>query len=86
MLANGNGATRRCVANLLRTMRGECPMVRTKGLDREIIDSPASEEYRVKQDAEFVISTFEPRANLSDVSVGDLLATQGDLALHADLD
>ena len=86
MLSKGNSAVQRTVLNLLRTIRGECPMVRTKGIDRTIIDSPASESYRLKQDADLVITKFEPRANLDSVNVDDLKALHGDLSVLAKID
>lgn len=41
MLAQGNGEAAVCAANLLRTVRGEVPMSRVKGIGREHFDGPA---------------------------------------------
>lgn len=87
MLAHGNGEVQRCVLNLLRTIRGEVPYVRTKGIDRALIDIPSTEAWRVRADAEWVIRNFEPRANLSAVEVVDALdaARSGDLTVIASI-
>ena len=87
MLASGNGEVQRCVLNLLRTIRGEVPYVRTKGIDRALIDIPSTEAWRVRADAEWVIRNFEPRANLSAVEVADALdaARSGDLTVIASI-
>lgn len=70
MRSKGNGSPAVCVGNLLRMVRGECPMDRTKGLDPTLIDSPlpASVE-RLKEDARWVCRTFEPRVTVSGISV-----------------
>ena len=40
MKASGNGAPEICVQNLLKTIRGEVPYERIKGIDRTLIDKP----------------------------------------------
>lgn len=67
MLATGNGAVSVCALNLLRTVRGEVPYVRTKGINRELIDMPASRSYLVRADAEWVLTSYEPRADVDSV-------------------
>lgn len=42
MKASGNGAPEICVQNLLKTIRGEVPYERIKGIDRTLIDKPSS--------------------------------------------
>ena len=85
MLASGNSDPARCTVNLLRTIRGEVPYVRTKGIDREIVDAPATESWRLGADAEWVIDSFEPRVDLDGVDVGAaaLAARSGDLGAVA---
>lgn len=87
MLASGNSAPQRCVLNLLRTIRGEVPYVRTKGIDRTVIDAPSTESWRLRADAEWVVRSYEPRTTLDSV---DLTAEAedgmtGDLAAIARL-
>ena len=85
MLASGNGEPARCTVNLLRTIRGEVPYVRTKGIAREIIDAPATESWRLSADAEWVIDSFEPRVDLDGVDVGAVAsaARSGDMSAVA---
>lgn len=87
MLASGNGEVQRCVLNLLRTVRGEVPYVRTKGIDRALIDIPATEAWRFRADAEWVIRNFEPRADLTDVELDAAVdaARSGDVTVVAQI-
>ena len=41
MKASGNAAPETCVQNLLKTIRGEVPYERIKGIDRTLIDRPS---------------------------------------------
>lgn len=85
MLASGNGEVQRCVLNLLRTIRGEVPYVRTKGIDRALIDIPSTEAWRFRADAEWVIRNFEPRADLQSLDTAATIAAarQGDHTIIA---
>lgn len=67
MLSTGNGEPAVCALNLLRTFRGEVPYVRTKGMDRSLVDIPATESWRVDADAEWVIGNYEPRVSFDEV-------------------
>lgn len=80
MLAQGNSHPAQCALNLLRTFRGEVPYVRTKGIDRALIDIPATEGWRLRADAEWVIDQYEPRLTLDDVDLSALDGPLGDLA------
>ena len=42
MKASGNGTPETCVQNLLKTIRGEVPYERLKGIDRTLIDRSTS--------------------------------------------
>ena len=83
MLANGNGAVSVCALNLLRTVRGEVPYVRTKGIDRALIDIPESRAYLVKSDAEWVLANYEPRADVDEILTQ--IGADGDARLVARL-
>lgn len=87
MLAHGNSAPPVCALNLLRTFRGEVPYVRTKGIDRALIDMPSTESWRLSVDAEWVVDSYEPRASLDEVLMGadPRDAVSGDLSATADL-
>lgn len=83
MLAQGNGEAAVCAANLLRTVRGEVPMSRVKGIGREHFDGPAaSRAPELAEDASWLLGIFEPRLESRDVEV---LATgvDGDHELEA---
>ena len=67
MLASGNSERHLCALNLIRTVRGEVPYVRTKGIDRALIDIPESERWRYKADVEWVLDAYEPRVTFDEV-------------------
>lgn len=86
MIANGNGKTQRCVQNLLRMFRGECPYERVKGLDPRMIDKPISSvEPEIRQEAEWLIETYEPRATINNITVSADDAVGGGFAIDADI-
>lgn len=79
MLASGNGDPLVCVLNLLRTVRGEVPYERVKGIDRTLIDTPASYGHpRFLADATWLIETYEPRLDVDDIDINALSAMDGD--------
>lgn len=81
MLSTGNGAPPLCALNLLRTVRGEVPYARTKGIGREHVDAPLTEGRRLGADAEWVIRSYEPRVRPGDVDVTRLAGGEaGDAA------
>lgn len=80
MLAHGNGEPQQCALNLLRTFRGEVPYVRTKGIDRALIDIPMTESWRLRADAEWVLDSYEPRIRLDEVDTTALDGRLGDLS------
>ena len=70
MRATGNGAVDVCTNNLLRISRGEVPFERVKGLDPRMIDRPMSEaESAIRQDAEWLITTYEPRVVVNAINI-----------------
>lgn len=86
MIANGNGKTQRCVQNLLRIFRGECPYERVKGLDPRMIDKPLTTvEPEIRQDAEWLIETYEPRATINNIIVSSNDAVGGGFNIDADI-
>lgn len=61
MKASGNAAPETCVQNLLKTIRGEVPYERIKGIDRTLIDKPSGTAANdLAADVEFVVETYEP--------------------------
>ncbi len=71
MKASGNAAPETCVQNLLKTIRGEVPYERIKGIDRTLIDRPSGTAANdLAADVEFVVETYEPRVRLSSFRSG----------------
>ena len=59
MKASGNGAPEICVQNLLKTIRGEVPYERIKGIDRTLIDKPSETAATdLAADVEFLVETY----------------------------
>ena len=87
MKASGNGAPETCVQNLLKTIRGEVPYERIKGIDRTLIDKPSETAATdLAADVEFVVETYEPRVQLSDSDLKVLTAQTGDFELRASIE
>ena len=86
MRATGNGAPRVCANNLLQITRGEVPFERVKGLDPRMIDRPlAVVEAEIQQDAEWLLETYEPRAEVSAINIEPSDAATGGFAITADI-
>lgn len=86
MRAKGNGAPQICANNLLRLFRGEVPYERVKGLDPRIIDRPiATASAQLRQDADWLIDTYEPRAEITDLHVASNGTASGGLTVTADI-
>ena len=87
MKASGNGAPEICVQNLLKTIRGEVPYERIKGIDRTLIDKPSQTAGSdLTADVEFVVETYEPRVTLSSTELAALAAETGNFELRASID
>ena len=67
MRASGNGRPDVCAANLLRISRGEVPFDRVRGLSAALIDAPVARYEDAAADAEWVLTTYEPRADVEKV-------------------
>ncbi|MGN1249175.1 MAG: early E1A protein [Candidatus Spyradocola sp.] len=86
MKATGNGRPQTCVQNLLKTIRGEVPYERLKGIDRTLIDRPSvTAAPDLESDVEFVVKTYEPRVKLGSVELRALAAEVGGYVLAADI-
>ena len=86
MKASGNGAPQICVQNLLKTVRGEVPYERIKGIDRTLIDKPsATAEPDFVTDVEFVIETYEPRVQFNSAEINALAAKFGGFELKTQI-
>lgn len=86
MLSHGNSDPRVCALNLLRTIRGEVPFARIKGIGREHIDAPSTWSAELQADAEWVLETFEPRLTPGEVRLIAAEECGGDYALVASVE
>ena len=86
MKASGNGAPQVCVNNLLQIARGEVPYERVKGLDPRIVDRPiTSADLQLRQEAEWLVETYEPRAEIETITVTQDSAVEGGFSVSADI-
>lgn len=86
MKASGNGTPETCVQNLLKTIRGEVPYERLKGIDRTLIDRPSElAAPDLVADVQWVVETYEPRVNLSTVDLTALAAGIGSYELDTSI-
>ena len=86
MRAKGNGDINVCANNLLRTFRGEVPFERIKGIDARLIDRPANEaDAELKQDAEWLLETYEPRAIVNGIEIEHTDGVSGEFAIRANI-
>ena len=70
MKKTGNGNPAICVTNLLRISRGENPYERLKGVSFAKIDAPASQASAdIIEDAEWMLGTYEPRAQVDSLTM-----------------
>lgn len=87
MRASGNGAPNVCANNLLRLFRGEVPYERVKGLDPRIVDRPVTAaDARLRQDADWLVDTYEPRAEIKTLTVSHSDAVNGGFVVTADIE
>ena len=84
--ATGNGAADVCANNLLRIARGEVPFERVKGLDPRMIDRPISEaQGSIRQDAEWLLNTYEPRVTVNSINIDPVTGTDAGFVITADV-
>ena len=87
MRASGNGAPQVCVNNLLQIARGEVPYERVKGLDPRLVDRPiTTADLELRQDAEWLVDTYEPRAELKNIAVTQNAVADGGFSVTADIE
>ena len=86
MKSSGNGNPRTCAENLLKCNRGEIPYERIKGLDAAIIHTPSVEATRrLMQDADWLVSTYEPRVDVNAIDVAPEDGVNGKYSVSVDL-
>jgi hypothetical protein len=75
------------VNNLLRIFRGEVPYERVKGLDPRIIDRPfLTADAQLRQDADWLVENYEPRAEIINLSVDQVDTPAGGFAVTAEIE
>ncbi len=86
MKAHGNGEVKTCVENLLRITRDEVPYERVKGLDPRHIDRPVTAVLPdVRQDARWLLETYEPRAAVERIAAAIDSDPSGRLRITANI-
>lgn len=86
MRAKGNGTPAVCSDNLLKIVRGEVPFDRIKGLNPRTIDRPLIDaEAELQQDAEWLISTYEPRVTVERIRVAQSSGVTGNFNVTAEV-
>ena len=84
MRASGNGSKQVCAQNLLAIVRGEVPYDRVRGLDSAVIDSPGAEAAdKLRDDATWVLKTYEPRATVESIEIGSEDMSGGNYSVTA---
>jgi phage baseplate assembly protein W len=87
MKAKGNGTPQQCVQNLIKTTRGEVPYERIKGIGASVIDRPAEMAGQMlRSDIEFLIKTYEPRADLRSFDLTALAAEVGGFQIDVEIE
>lgn len=70
MLSKNNGNPEVCVNNLVKIVRGENPYDRVKGINIEPIGMPCDQAVdEIADDAEWLVNTYEPRAEIESITV-----------------
>lgn len=86
MKASGNGLKQTCVQNLLAIVRGEVCFDRLRGLDAGVIDRPGADAVAdLRQDALWMLKTYEPRAMVQSVEVNQDTVAEGNFGVTANI-
>lgn len=87
MRRHGNGAPQVCVNNLLQLFRGEVPYERVKGLDPRMYDRTFfAASSKLRQDGDWLVDTYEPRAAIKSITVAQSDAVNGGFAVTAEIE
>lgn len=87
MKSKGNGTPQVCVNNLLKLFRGEVPYERIKGLDPRLVDKPiVTASAELLQDADWLVDTYEPRAEIKSLSVSQADTINGGFYVAAEIE
>lgn len=86
MLSKNNSSPEVCVNNLMQITRGEVPYDRVKGVSSEFNNgtiTQASDE--IVEDAEWMLETYEPRAEVDSIDVAPIDAVNGHFKITANI-
>lgn len=87
MRAHNNGTPSQCANNLLKITRGEVPYERIKGLDPRMVDRPIlTADLLLRQDADWLIETYEPRAEIKALRIVPSDSASGGYSIIADIE
>ena len=87
MKAKGNGEPQVCANNLFRLFRGQVPYERVKGLDPRLLDRPiVTSNMQLRQDADWLIDTYEPRAAIKAISILRSDSAEGGFTITAEIE
>lgn len=84
MLSKNNSNPAVCVNNLMQIERGEVPYDRVKGISFAQLDVPIAQATdEIVEDAEWMLDTYEPRAEIDSIEVTPTDAPNGHFAITA---
>ena len=84
MLSKNNSNPAVCVNNLMQIARGEVPYDRVKGISFAQLDVPIAQATdEIIEDAEWMLDTYEPRAEIDSIEVTPTDAPNGHFATTA---
>ena len=84
MLSKNNSNPAVCVNNLMQIARGEVPYDRVKGISFAKLDVPIAQATdEIVEDAEWMLDTYEPRAEIDSIEVTPTDAPNGHFAITA---
>ena len=84
MLSKSNSNPAVCVNNLIRIARGEVPYDRVKGVSFTSLDAPIAQAAdEIIEDAEWMLNTYEPRAEVDAIEVEPADAQNGHFVIKA---
>lgn len=84
MLSKNNSNPAVCVNNLMQIARGEAPYDRVKGISFAQLDVPIAQATdEIVEDAEWMLDTYEPRAEIDSIEVTPTDAPNGHFAITA---
>lgn len=82
MLKSGNSNVLLCADNLIRTVRGEVPNERMKGIDSSIIDQPIQQaRIAFEKDLTWLLENYEPRLDVETVEPAQIEALYGEFLM-----